>query len=436
MNLYKRCGCQGTCKHPWWYRFRFKGREFRGSTHTANQTLANQVAAKRRVDLLTGDQGIGRTRPPKLSVHIEAYTEWTQARNRTSGKDPDVLGRFLAAVGDKRLDKVTAFDVEKWKTQRAKGVKKSTVNRELNIVRGCFSRAVEWDLLSKSPLTRVKSFRVENTRLRVLSAAEVETFLTGASGDLVLMARVTLEALLRVSEVLNLRTSDIKGDHLVLPNTKGNKVLKVPVTAQLRRDLVTRAHRSGFVFGQDRYEGRPAKQAAVTHAFRRTMKRLGIKDASHHTLRHTGASVMLAEGASIRAVQEIGGWTSLRMLERYTHPTDAEKRRAVEISSRLTRVGTKTGTPKERAKTHDLSEVIKWLNTKDFKWRPQREPRPKGASSSIGSFGRRRRRYTAVDVPYRSFSCLSLGRTLFPPSNLAVTPEPGDGGSGPRLVTG
>ena len=99
------------------------------------------------------------------------------------------------------------------------------------------------------------------------------------------------------------------------------------------------------MFGEDRHDGRPAKQAAVTHGFRRTMKRLGIKDASHHTLRHTGASVMLAEGVSLRAVQEIGGWTSLRMLERYTHPTDAEKRRAVEIASRLTnRVGTKTGT--------------------------------------------------------------------------------------------
>ena len=38
---------------------------------------------------------------------------------------------------------MTTFDVEKLKTLRAKRVKKATVNRELNIVRGCFSRAVE-----------------------------------------------------------------------------------------------------------------------------------------------------------------------------------------------------------------------------------------------------------------------------------------------------
>ena len=116
----------------------------------------NTIEAKRRTESLTGDQDIRRAPAPKLSVHVAAYTEWTQARNSTAGKDPDVLARFLAVVGDKRLDKVTTFDVEKWKTQRAKQVKKSTVNRELNIVRGCFSRAVDWDLLSKSPLARVK----------------------------------------------------------------------------------------------------------------------------------------------------------------------------------------------------------------------------------------------------------------------------------------
>ena len=111
---------------------------------------------------------------------------------------------------------MTTFDVEKWKTLRAKRVKKATVNCELNIVRGCFSRAVEWGRLSKSPVTGVKPFRVDNTRLRVLSPDENARVLTDAPEDLALIARVTLEGLLRLLEVLNLTTSDIKKDHLVL----------------------------------------------------------------------------------------------------------------------------------------------------------------------------------------------------------------------------
>jgi site-specific recombinase XerD len=38
---------------------------------------------------------------------------------------------------------------------------------------------------------------------------------------------------------------------------------------------------------------------------------------------------MVAHGVSLRAVQMIGGWTSLRMVERYSHLDDAELQRAV-----------------------------------------------------------------------------------------------------------
>ena len=100
------------------------------------------------------------------------------------------------------------------------------------------------------------------------------------------------------------------------------------------------------------------------------MKRLGIENASHHTLRHTGASFMLAEGSSVGAVQEIGGWSSLRMLERYTHPTDAEKLRAVEIASRLTRVGTKTGTAAGSQNRWTRRASQKSLTGSQLEWRP------------------------------------------------------------------
>ena len=41
---------------------------------------------------------------------------------------------------------------------------------------------------------------------------------------------------------------------------------------------------------------------------------------------------MVASGVSLRAVQETGGWSSLRMVERYAHVDDAELQRAVRIT--------------------------------------------------------------------------------------------------------
>jgi len=52
---------------------------------------------------------------------------------------------------------------------------------------------------------------------------------------------------------------------------------------------------------------------------------------------------MVAAGISLRVVQDIGGWSTLRMLERYAHPSGAEMSRAVRVLTAYT-TGTKTGT--------------------------------------------------------------------------------------------
>ena len=59
------------------------------------------------------------------------------------------------------------------------------------------------------------------------------------------------------------------------------------------------------------------------------------------------------------------------MLERYTHPTDAETRRAVASASRLTRVGTKTGTKNISLKPSERRATLKWMMAGKLEWRPQ-----------------------------------------------------------------
>ncbi len=56
---------------------------------------------------------------------------------------------------------------------------------------------------------------------------------------------------------------------------------------------------------------------------------------SFHVLRHTGASRMLAAGVDVKTVADIGGWTNLAVTNRYLHPTDQAKRRAVEAIGRV-----------------------------------------------------------------------------------------------------
>ena len=81
-----------------------------------------------------GAQGIpGRATLLHQDQHL-LYVAYTKKTNRTSYKDADVLARFLEVVSDRRLKEISPFHLEKWKSNRAKDVSQSTVNRELNIL--------------------------------------------------------------------------------------------------------------------------------------------------------------------------------------------------------------------------------------------------------------------------------------------------------------
>src|SRR5439155_21116999 len=133
----------------------------------------------------------------------KAYVAHTAKTNRSSDKDQAVLDRLVESVTDRPMTDISPFHIERWKRERADNVSQSTVNRELNIVRGCFSRAVEWGRLGGSPTRTVKPYRVDDIRLRVCSPEDIKTLLDSAPGDLRLIARLTLESLLRLSEAMN-----------------------------------------------------------------------------------------------------------------------------------------------------------------------------------------------------------------------------------------
>src|SRR4051812_36825956 len=164
-----------------------------------------------------------------------------------------------------------------------------------------------------------------------------------APTNLKLLARVTLETLLRLSEALALRREDVGQSSLAVLQSKNGRSRRVPVTPELRAELLEHCHGSGYAFGQGK-KGRPPQAAAVSVAFSRLSKELELDGISHHTLRHTGATVMVSQGVSLRAVQTIGGWSTLRMVERYAHVDDAELAKAVRITHAHTDAATKTVT--------------------------------------------------------------------------------------------
>jgi hypothetical protein len=78
---------------------------------------------------------------------------------------------------------------------------------------------------------------------------------------------------------------------------------------------------------------------------------------------------MVPAGISLRVVQDIGGWSTPRMLERYAHLTGAEMSRAVRVLTAYIATGTAPKIDQRVSKSPSpgkCCEVGRW-------WRPQRD---------------------------------------------------------------
>jgi site-specific recombinase XerD len=64
--------------------------------------------------------------------------------------------------------------------------------------------------------------------------------------------------------------------------------------------------------------------------FQRACRRAQLSGVSPHTLRHTFASRLVMAGVDLRTVQELGGWRTIAMVERYSHLSPQHKAQAIE----------------------------------------------------------------------------------------------------------
>lgn len=118
---------------------------------------------------------------------------------------------------------------------------------------------------------------------------------------------------LRRSEICALELSDIEGTMLhvnkaLVQDSTGEWIVKTTKTASSTREvplppaIVERIKAQGYI-----YNGSPQ---SISNYLLRTEKKLGIPQFSIHKLRHYFASALLAEGATMKDVQALGGWVS------------------------------------------------------------------------------------------------------------------------------
>jgi integrase len=195
----------------------------------------------------------------------------------------------------------------------------------------------------------VKAFKkpkVDNQRKRFLTKNEASLLLAALkkkSKDVHDMALLSLHCGLRAGEIFNLTWDKVnltKGE-LLLIDTKNGESRIAYLTDQAREMLRQRSvkcQHPRYVFvsaGGDPDNRGPYKQVPAT--FSRTVKELGLNEGVtdsrdkivFHTLRHTYASWLVENGASLPIVRDLMGHKNLTMTSRYSHVSADAQRNAV-----------------------------------------------------------------------------------------------------------
>jgi integrase/recombinase XerD len=259
---------------------------------------------------------------------------------------------------------LTRAELREWQVSLAReGLSPTSIGRMISTARGFYKFLLLDGHLKKNPAEDLVApqkgfylprFLTEQEIDRLFAMPDVETE-TG------LRDRVILEVLyacgMRVSEIINLKISDIDIDSGVLTcHGKGNKQRGIPLGKSAVLWLLdyfnarrkNENQNSPILFVSKL--GKPLSRQDVYNLVRDCAEKCGFENVSPHTLRHSFATHLLQRGADSRSVQAMLGHADISTTQIYTHITDNHLKATYEQhhprAQRLT-VQKKTDAPDE-----------------------------------------------------------------------------------------
>ena len=299
-----------------------------------NKRKAELALAKRKIQIIE-NQFFHIKKREKITLRqmAELYMKnYSEPNKKSSRRDKISLKNILPVLGDKYLHEISPLDIEKYKTQRIRKVKKSTVNRELACLKHIYNKAIEWAKIDTNPVTKVKFFKENNSRIRFLTKEEIDKLISSAASHLKPVIITALNTGMRKSEILNLKWEDVDFNQkiIIIRETKNKEKREIPMNYTVSSVLLDlfkkRSLDNPFVFKKPG----GGQLRDIKTSFNSAVKRAGIKNFRFHDLRHTFASYLVMQGTDFKTVQELMGHKTIQMTLRYSHLSPDHKRRAVE----------------------------------------------------------------------------------------------------------
>ncbi len=266
---------------------------------------------------------------------IEEYAKANRQKPSTIDSKQRILRlHILPWFGEKRLDEVTAAEVQKFKAEKLAKKSDKTANNILNVLSKMLDVALDFDEISEVPVriklnkidTPVKAFFEFDCYARIIETAEeidirklVMTLLGGDAGlrrgEIIALRWPDIDF---ASKQITISRSDWNGEE-TLP--KGGRKRHVPMTNRLIAALEELKH-SDSVGDRVIHDGKGGRVAANSlHVWMATVLRRAKRPVRRglHVLRHTFCSHLAMRGAPARVIQELAGHVTLTTTLGYMH---------------------------------------------------------------------------------------------------------------------
>jgi len=202
----------------------------------------------------------------------------------------------------------------------------STVNRYLAALSHVFTIAMkEWGWVEDTPFRRISTLKEPRGRIRFLSDNERKALLNACkdhSEKLYTIVVLALSTGARQGEILSLtwKQVDLSRGVITLHETKNGERRVLPLAGhaleQVEALSKVRSIHTDLLFPSKQKADKPLNIQSI---FLRAMETAELKDFRFHDLRHSAASYLAMNGASLSEIAEVLGHKTLEMVKRYAH---------------------------------------------------------------------------------------------------------------------
>ena len=275
-----------------------------------------------------------------LSDAIDRYiTEVLPRKPKSANKQEAQLRWWKSKIGERSLADTTASLISETRTSLIKepspnGNRRTpaTVNRYTAALSHVLTMAYkEWEWINENPCSKLTKIPEPRGRVRFLNDDERKRLLDeckhSRSSHLYPIVVLALSTGARLGEITSLTWEqiDFSRGQIILHETKNNERRVLPLTGHAKDLLfkwkeVNERDDTPLLFPNTRH---PEIPIDIRSPWNTAVEKAKIDDFRFHDLRHSAASYLAMNGASLAEIAEILGHKTLQMVKRYAHLSEA-----------------------------------------------------------------------------------------------------------------